>query len=245
MQEQDQMVSKRSQSIALGMIFLAVIIAVSGYFYANATKKKDCPVNDIEVKIGSAMKKGRISTSVGRTGAGIASVAAGSAAAKAGLKADDTVIEANGRATACPKDLREVLNTWPDQTVNLTVLRGKEKVELVLVGKSSAKQKSSPTSALNGTSCPVTSLSNKLEAEINKGGATAVAGSGVGINSVVPGGPAERAGIKGGDIILSIDGTTTSCPKTLLGALSDWPGKSRKLVVERGGSQVDLTLPEK
>ena len=60
---------------------------------------------------------------------------------------------------------------------------------------------------------------------------------------VIADGPAEKAGLEGGDRIISIDGakpTTVKAAVEVIRALK--PGKKVKLVVERGGKEKTLDL---
>jgi regulator of sigma E protease len=61
--------------------------------------------------------------------------------------------------------------------------------------------------------------------------------------SVAEGTPAQRAGLKGGDILLSIDGFTPHSVSALLAFLQDEAGKPAHLVLERNGTTIatDLT----
>jgi putative serine protease PepD len=69
--------------------------------------------------------------------------------------------------------------------------------------------------------------------------------------SVVPGGPAERGGLRPGEIITSIDGTEVRKPADIAAAIADnKPGDEVRVVVERGtGSAVERlklgTRPER
>jgi putative serine protease PepD len=68
---------------------------------------------------------------------------------------------------------------------------------------------------------------------------------GVGVVSVTPGGPAARAGIRPGDIIVAIDGTPTPTAQALGAALAELrPGQKVSVTIERGGTkrQLQVTL---
>lgn len=72
--------------------------------------------------------------------------------------------------------------------------------------------------------------------------------TGVAVLSVAEGGPAERAGIRPGDILLSIDGEQLRSPEDLLAALRQRePGDEITLDVQRGGRSetVDVTLTDR
>jgi S1-C subfamily serine protease len=66
-------------------------------------------------------------------------------------------------------------------------------------------------------------------------------GSGAQVQSVVSGGPAERAGIHTGDVITSIDGRPIGKPADVTQAISDdRPGKVVSVEVQRDGSMVTV-----
>jgi putative serine protease PepD len=69
-------------------------------------------------------------------------------------------------------------------------------------------------------------------------------GQGVSIYSVVPGGPADKAGLKAEDVITSIDGRAVPDQPALASVLSSLqPGQSVKVLVRRSdGSQVLVTV---
>jgi serine protease Do len=64
------------------------------------------------------------------------------------------------------------------------------------------------------------------------------------VTDVAPGGPAEKAGIKSGDVILSIDGVTIDEPQALNYRLATKPiGGTTQLTYVRGGQQATAALP--
>ena len=69
------------------------------------------------------------------------------------------------------------------------------------------------------------------------------AGPGVLVDSVVPGSPAERGGVQGGDVLLRLDGSDIAD----LRGFSDFlktlaPGQDVVAVVDRAGETVTLTV---
>ena len=74
---------------------------------------------------------------------------------------------------------------------------------------------------------------------------TAAGSSGVEVQDVTPGGPAQRAGLRPGDVVVSVDGDAVSEPGDVANALDgNEPGDSVDVEVERGGDreQLDVTL---
>jgi regulator of sigma E protease len=62
------------------------------------------------------------------------------------------------------------------------------------------------------------------------------------VETPVPGGPSDRAGLKSGDQILSVDGLQIKSTPVLLNYLADQKGKPAVLQVLRNGQQLTLTV---
>jgi S1-C subfamily serine protease len=61
--------------------------------------------------------------------------------------------------------------------------------------------------------------------------------------AIAPGSPAEKAGLKAGDIVLAIEGTTVDSEHPLDAQLTSYaPGQSVKLTILRDGKQVDVSV---
>lgn len=66
---------------------------------------------------------------------------------------------------------------------------------------------------------------------------------GVGIASVMPNGPADKAGLQAGDVILSINGTATKDPNTLIGIVAKQaPNSTLSAIISRNGQQHTLNV---
>ncbi len=63
------------------------------------------------------------------------------------------------------------------------------------------------------------------------------------ITVVLPDSPAEKAGIKGGDVLLKIDGVTFDTLRTAVDAIRALkPGKKAALRVRRDGKEMDIEV---
>lgn len=71
-------------------------------------------------------------------------------------------------------------------------------------------------------------------------GGTSVAGAFVG--GVNPGSPAERAGLKAGDVIVEVDGMPIASADDLAAALSRLNGNSVRLTLARGATRREVTV---
>jgi len=76
----------------------------------------------------------------------------------------------------------------------------------------------------------------------------AFAGPGVKVAGVTPGSPAEKAGVKEGDVLLKIDGKDVASLQGFSGLLRELtPGQTVKVVLLRGGQEqtLDVTVVER
>ncbi|HZP30323.1 MAG TPA: PDZ domain-containing protein [Acidimicrobiia bacterium] len=68
-------------------------------------------------------------------------------------------------------------------------------------------------------------------------------GQGVAVDAVQSGSPAADAGLKAGDVITAVDGTTVNSPAALSNAIrSHQPGDSVKITYTRGGTSTDVQV---
>jgi S1-C subfamily serine protease len=73
-------------------------------------------------------------------------------------------------------------------------------------------------------------------------------GPGVKVAGVTAGSPAEKAGVKEGDVLLKVDGTDVANLQAFAGILRGLsPGQSVKVVLSRGGAEqtLDVTVVER
>jgi S1-C subfamily serine protease len=77
----------------------------------------------------------------------------------------------------------------------------------------------------------------------NQGGSGQGGGQPTAQDAVVPGGPADQAGLQAGDIITAVDGTALDASHALDLVMSQFaPGTSVKVDVLRGGQTIQLTV---
>jgi serine protease Do len=63
------------------------------------------------------------------------------------------------------------------------------------------------------------------------------------VENIVPNGPAEKAGLKKGDVVLSVEGKDMPNPEALLHMLeSRGPGDTIKFMIQRGESKIEYPL---
>jgi regulator of sigma E protease len=62
------------------------------------------------------------------------------------------------------------------------------------------------------------------------------------VGSILPGSPAEKAGLKTGDVILKVDGATISIPSQLVDAISKKANIPVTITVARGGVEQDVQV---
>lgn len=197
----------------------------------------------------------------GEYGVIISRVEPESPAAKAGLKENDVIIEYNGiRVEGTLQLNRLVRETPPGRTVTLRIIReGKRQDVKATIGSRESVWRSLPfriegpdfsltlpeirlprvelrVSSYSRLGVSVQSLTRQL------GEYFGVAdGRGVLITSVAPGSPAERAGLKAGDVITAVDGKEITSPYTLTRELSRREG-TVTLTIIRNKQQQTVTV---
>jgi serine protease Do len=169
-----------------------------------------------------------------REGVLVAEVMKGSPADTAGLRAGDVVVDLSGTPIKEVPDLqRRIAAIRPGQTMKLTVIRDKKPVPItVKIGEMPADEPvvaGAPGNDEWGLS--VGSLTGdaalRLDLPVSRG---------LLVTEVQPGSPAEKAGIRRGDVILEISRRPADDPATLFKALSALkPGETILIYVHRAG----------
>ena len=160
----------------------------------------------------------------------ISDVEDNSPAAKAGLRTGDVIVQVDGKAIKAPDAFRSAMQGHlAGDKVEITVQRGNEQVKL------------SPS--LMATSRIMTP--NQQRGAIGATAEETKDGVGIALKTVTATGPAEKAGLKVGDILLKLDGKALDLPSRLTELIADRkPGDMITLLVknEEKDKDVEVTL---
>lgn len=197
----------------------------------------------------------------GEYGVIISRVEPESPAAKAGLKENDVIIEYNEiRVEGTLQFNRLVRETPPGRTVTLRIVRdGKRQDVRVTIGSQESALRSFPF-RMEGPDFSLTLPEiriPRIELRVSSYGRLGVSvqsltkqlgdyfgvpdGRGVLITYVAPNSPAERAGLKAGDVITALDGKEITSPYTLTRELSQREGDITVTIV-RNKQQQSVTV---
>ncbi|HYG70156.1 MAG TPA: DegQ family serine endoprotease [Anaeromyxobacteraceae bacterium] len=187
----------------------------------------------------------------GTNGALVQQVVENGPAAKAGLKPGDVIVAVNGRAVEGMGDVtRTVAMIPPGQKATLTILREgkKQDVSFAVVQR--------PDEQMVARGAP----GEQPEAEANRSAKLGVrlapltpevarqlgtsGDQGVVVADVTAGGPAERAGLQRGDIILEVNRQPVTTPEQIAGIVGKMKdGEMALLRVRRGDAAVFVPVP--
>jgi serine protease Do len=179
-------------------------------------------------------------------GAIVTQVEANSPAAKAGLKVGDLITSINGHEVSDASQLQVMVGqTHPGTTIKLAVNREGKNMEVpVTLEKMGARDKGEDQSANSETGKPRWGLGlgditpdvrQQLEAPDDVKGAV--------VERVLPGSPADNAGLRPGDVILSVNRHQTASVSDVKKALADIPkGQDALLLVRSNGGNTFRVL---
>jgi regulator of sigma E protease len=146
----------------------------------------------------------------------IGSVAAGSPAAQGGIRAGDRIVRVNGHE----------VTTWEQLSMEIGPHARREiPIELVRDGQ---------TKTVRVTPRP--------ETKFEVGDIGVFPDVHPRVRSLVPGEPAEKAGVKAGDVVLAVNGERVSFASQLSEAIAKHPNEPITLSVQRGGSRLDVPV---
>ena len=184
---------------------------------------------------------------VGRNhGALVEEVFDDSPASRAGIKRGDVIVAVDGDEVQDSKDVvYRVASHLAGDELNVTFVRnGKEKTKQVETGERS--EGLSRTSGLAtdeeeveeeeaGSAGQYGMMLSELTEERNRQLDRAGDASGVLVAQVIPSAPAHRAGIRAGDVLIDVDGTSVSSPEQVVRALEKAKKEYVPVTVERDG----------
>jgi Do/DeqQ family serine protease len=175
----------------------------------------------------------------------VADVVKGSPAETAGLRAGDLVVEFDGALVKEVPDLqRRAAGASPGQVVSLVVLREGARLPVkVTIGEMPSEEAvaTSPDDNAERWGLKVESTARDPAPRVET-----PLPAGVVVTGIAPGTPAEKAGLRPGDVILSIKGRPVGDPDALYRALDELkPGESVPVYVRRaedGGRNLYVVL---
>jgi regulator of sigma E protease len=146
----------------------------------------------------------------------IGRVTAGSPAAMAGLRPGDTLLTIAGDTVSNWRDATMAIVTRANRDIVVTASRGGQPLSVNLRPTAEGRYEAGEIGALPDTH-PI-------------------------VRSVVAGDPADRAGIKGGDLVVSVNGERMVLPGDLKSAISSQGGKEIDVVVRRAGQEQHISV---
>ncbi|HXH26134.1 MAG TPA: RIP metalloprotease RseP [Vicinamibacterales bacterium] len=145
----------------------------------------------------------------------VGAVVPGSPAERVGLRRGDRIMAVAGREVPTWEDLLIAVGTRPDRDVPITVLREGRTLELTV--------RPTPEGRYEIGNIGVLPDINPIVA------------------SVIPGDPADRAGLKAGDVVLAVNGERMVTRSQLVEVISGSGGKPLEFTVRRNGETLRLT----
>ncbi len=167
-------------------------------------------------------------------GALVASVAPDSAAAAAGLKAGDVITEVNGEPIVRSGALSSRIGlSSPGETVKLKVWRDRTPREMT--AKLGRAEDDATTAAARGGEAQPGQIGLQLRPLTREERAQAKIEGGLVVEGAT--GPAARAGLRQGDVVLAVNGQPLTSVEQLKGVLEKKP-KSVALLIDRQGDRI-------
>ncbi|PIE35091.1 MAG: serine peptidase, partial [Gammaproteobacteria bacterium] len=176
-------------------------------------------------------------------GALVASVSDGGPADKGGIEQGDVILEFNGRPVPTSSSLPPLVGAVaPGEEVEVTVMRGgKERTLEVTIDALDVEHRQAGAGGSPGSSSAPLGLS--IRPLDNEELADLGVESGVLVAGVEPGSPAEMAGFRQGDILLSIDNVAIGSADDIAELVEKVPaGKPVAVLVQRGSSSLFFAM---
>lgn len=181
-------------------------------------------------------------------GALVAGVLDGGPAARAGVEVGDIILRFDDHEIKTMRDLpRAVAATKAGRDVDVAVLRAGKPITITLsVGDMPGNEKL----ALAPSSTPMHQMFgvtlSALDADIRAQLGLSEGASGVLITEVVKGSPAEREGLRAGDLILRVGNDAVSTPEQVSGAMHEAKQSKRErvlMLISRDGNERFVAVP--
>lgn len=153
----------------------------------------------------------------------IEAVMPGMPAEAAGLKAGDRVAAIDGKSVDGFEDVLRAVTMSAGRTLAVDVLRDGKPVSLTVTPM-------------------VREYTDTLGVQQRIGEIGVKSSIPARIGEVLPGFPAEKAGLKAGDVVKAIDGTPLESFDSLAGVINASPNKSLKILIERDGAEFGLDV---
>jgi serine protease Do len=175
-----------------------------------------------------------------RSGALVSQVTPDSPAAEAGIERGDLIVRFDGKAVEEMRDLPHLVALTPvGEKVEVEVLRGAKRrtfrVEIAELEEARPEVRAAQASGLEAFGFEVEESTAQLRRQLGieeRGGAV--------VTHVDPGGPAARAGLRAGDVILEVDRERVEGTRDLRQRLED--AERALLLVAREGATLFLAL---
>lgn len=166
------------------------------------------------------------------SGAIVADAQEDSPAKKAGIKSGDTILKVDGKTVEGPRELAKMIAEYaPDTKVDITIWRdGQEKDVSVTLGRLAEPEKRADAAEPTGEK---TAVVESLGVELASAKAVGAGEEGVVVTDIVPDGAAAEKGLKAGDVILEVAGSTVNTPGEVAEAVVAASEKGRKAVLLR------------
>jgi regulator of sigma E protease len=145
-------------------------------------------------------------------------------AAGAGLQTGDLIVSVDGRRVSHWEDLERAVAASSGRPLRLTIVRGGTTQDVVA------------TPRLTEVRDPIFKEARQIW-ELGAGPQLLPQ-----IGSVNPGSPAEKAGLKPGDVVVAVAGQPVFTPEELMQAIQKRAGQTFEVTVERDGRRVPLTV---
>jgi regulator of sigma E protease len=147
-------------------------------------------------------------------------------AAKAGLRTGDVVLSVDGRSFKDKIEMEGYIQTSGKKTVRLEVLRNTRKIELSVKPKYQSGERGKIGATLY-----------KADDKRSPGGGKYVA-----VEGVFAGDPAEKAGMKAGDVILAVDGEKITDTNEVIRYIKSHADKKITFKIDRGGKNLEVAM---